>query len=499
MTEPQSNWQERIRQHRMQEDSGEDSANTRRRNKFEHFVSDFMYHPYTELVVFFLITLSISLLLIELSMPLTDTDGWMGSLMSGGKNHHIFITTDFVLTIIFIVEYVTKLLVAGNRFHYIRTTWIDLLAILPIFRVFRLVRTLRFLKMLRLIRAMRMETVLDNQVVQDKTNFSLQGETAVIFTYLLFSIIFGAVGVLVFERGAGSGFNHLGDGLWWCLVTITTVGYGDISPKTVGGQFVAVVIMFIGLSFYALLTGTISTILIERAQKHGEKTMEIKMLENHIIICGWNEDAGNLVDNLLETSKRHILVITDEKPVLPRSHRVYYLDRDPSNKLSLIEAKIERAFSAIILGSNKSNKDAQDVDARSILIALAVEICNPKVHSVVELQNPENEHHAKNAGVDEIIVTSTYQGSILAQSASSPGVSKVFSELFGLTSTSIHQEKINDILIGKKYAEVVQWYTTEEIGAILGIIRDEVPMLAPKASLELQDNDLLVVLTKTKL
>jgi Trk K+ transport system NAD-binding subunit len=173
------------------------------------------------------------------------------------------------------------------------------------------------------------------------------------------------------------------------------------------------------------------------------------------------------------------------------------LDRDPSNEDSLIEAKIDRAFSAIILGSDKAKKDPQDVDARSILIALAVEICNPKVHSVVELQNSENKHHAKNAGVDEIIVASTYQGSILAQSAASPGVSVVFSEIFGLTTTSIYQEPITEILFGKKYTEVVQWYTNENIGAILGIIRDGSPILVPKPSLELKEHDKLVVLRKS--
>ena len=136
MTEPKTNWQDRIRQHRMQQDSGEEDSNTRSRSRVEHIISDFMYHPYTELVVFFLITLSIALLLMELSTPQMDTAGWMGSLMNGGKNHHIFLMTDFVLTIIFIVEYVIKLLIAGDRLYYVRSTWIDLLAILPIFSFF---------------------------------------------------------------------------------------------------------------------------------------------------------------------------------------------------------------------------------------------------------------------------------------------------------------------------------------------------------------------------
>ena len=88
-------------------------------------------------------------------------------------------------------------------------------------------------------------------------------------TYLFLSVLFGTVGIMVFEKGVNESFVSIGDGLWWCIVTITTVGYGDMFPITVGGKIVAVSIMFVGLSFYALLTGTISTVLIERGTTTG--------------------------------------------------------------------------------------------------------------------------------------------------------------------------------------------------------------------------------------
>jgi voltage-gated potassium channel len=498
MSNSDENWQKRFRQHRMLQDCGDASSGSRNKSSIQKIFSNFAYHPYTELGTFILIILSLILLLVEVSIPKDPTGSWMGVLAEGGTYYKEFIYADLILTVLFALEYIIKLWVANSRLHFFRSTWIDLLAILPLFRVFRLVRTLRFLKMIRLIRTMKMEAVLDNQIVKDKTSFSMQGESLVVLSYLIFSVIFGAVGILVFEREHNDGFVDLGDGLWWCLVTITTVGYGDISPVTFGGQVVAVVIMFIGLSFYALLTGMISTVLIDRAQRHGEKTMEIKILENHIIICGWNNQAKNVIDNLLNTTRRHILVISPERPDLPKNPRVYSLTRDPSNRDSLLEGRIKQAFSAIILSNPERSSNPQDIDARSILIALAVEICNPKVHSVVELQNPDNIHHAKNAGVDEIIISSTYQGSILAQSASSPGVSRVFSDIFGITNTIVKQEPPLSEWIGKSYAEVSSIYINGNLGSTLGIIRTNEPILAPAGTDKILEGDLLVVLTKTE-
>ena len=73
----------------------------------------------------------------------------------------------------------------------------------------------------------------------------------------------------------------------------------------------------------------------------------------------------------------------------------------------------------------------------------------------------------------------------------------VFSEIFGQTKTVIRQEKISSLLAGKTYSEIVHWYTKENIGAVMGLIRKGEALLAPEASLKLQETDLLVILTQT--
>ena len=102
------------------------------------------------------------------------------------------------------------------------------------------------------------------------------------------------------------------------------------------------------------------------------------------------------------------------------------LQGNPSNKDTLKTGQIERAFSAIILSERQDGHSSQDTDAKSILVALALNVCNPNLHTTIELQNPDNIEHAQNAGANDFITATAYQGALLAQSASSPGVAKRF-------------------------------------------------------------------------
>ena len=138
--------------------------------------------------------------------------------------------------------------------------------------------------------------------------------------------------MLVFEKGQGSGFETLGDGLWWCVVTLTTVGYGDISPKTPGGKVVAVIIMFIGLSFYALLTGVLSSVIIERTRLQEDPLLKLEKLAGHVIVCGWNKTGERLVTDLILSQENYEIVVLCNESAYPRKldPNIHYVDHDPT-------------------------------------------------------------------------------------------------------------------------------------------------------------------------
>ena len=490
------NWVGRFQQHRLNQDTGHNILRELKDSPLRLKILLFFYHPYTELISFLLILFSVTVLVMEMLHPEGTGVGWMNSDIDNTERR-VFLLADLIVTILFAVEYVAKLLFISHRREYFKATIVDLLAILPLFRVFRLARTLRFLKMFRLLRALKMDSLMEYEIVREKSASLFQSEGTTTLSYLVISVLFGTFGILIFERGVNDGFNTLEDGLWWCIVTITTVGYGDISPVTTGGKIVAVIIMFIGLSFYALLTGTISTVLISRAQQYKEKKMEISLLENHIIICGWNDDAFDVVENLLKTSTRYILIVApDEVPFL-EGRRILLKKGDPSNKEVLAGAMIESAHSAVVLSVHHEGSSHQDSDARSILVTLALKICNPNLHTIIELQNPDNIQHAKNAGANEFITPHQYKGSILAQSASSPGVAKVFATIFGDKDTYFYQYSIDKEYVGMEYLEIIK-EIIEKDHTPIGLIRDGKTILAPSPFLEIEENDLLIFLHAPK-
>ena len=157
--------------------------------------------------------------------------------------------------------------------------------------------------------------------------------------------------------------------------------------------------------------------------------MRLEGLADHIIICNWNKNGAQLLENLLEESLTSILIISNNPPLI-RHHRVHYLKGDPSTDVTLSQAKIEHAKVMVVLANASSESAAQDIDARTILTALAVERRNPKVHTIIELMNSENSRHARHAGVNEVMISGSYTGAMLAQTAVSPGLTSVFSQLF---------------------------------------------------------------------
>ena len=103
---------------------------------------------------------------------------------------------------------------------------------------------------------------------------------------------------------------------WWAIVTMTTVGYGDFSPKTVEGRLFAVIIMFIGISLVSLLTASISSIFV--AQKIREdKGLEKLSLSDHLVLCGWNPNAESVIDSIQNLNHDNIvrdLVLVNDLP-----------------------------------------------------------------------------------------------------------------------------------------------------------------------------------------
>lgn len=169
---------------------------------------------------------------------------------------------DRIVWIIFCADYMVRLLISENKFKFVRSNIVDLIAIFPFDAVFQEVRALRLVKLILMLRAFaylnraykRVSTVL-------KTN---DFDHVLWFTFCI--VFFGAIAISYIDN------MNVEDALWWSFVTTTTVGYGDIAPTSTGGRFVAVFLMLVGIGFLSTLTGTISSFFIKHEKMNYQGT-----------------------------------------------------------------------------------------------------------------------------------------------------------------------------------------------------------------------------------
>ncbi|WP_417196878.1 ion transporter [Bizionia sp.] len=176
--------------------------------------------------------------------------------------------------IIFTFEYILRIYVADHKRKFIFSFFgiIDLLAILPFYLSFgidlRSLRALRFLRLFRILKLVRYNRAMNHFTTAIK---SAKEEILLFLFITLILIYFAAVGIYYFENAAQpEHFSSIFDSLWWAIVTLTTVGYGDVYPITVGGKVFTFFILLIGLGIVAIPTGIISSALTKSVDKNAE-------------------------------------------------------------------------------------------------------------------------------------------------------------------------------------------------------------------------------------
>jgi len=241
---------------------------------------------------------------------------------------------------------------------------------------------------------------------------------------ILITLLIGVVGMSYFEPSLS-----VADALWWSVVTITTVGYGDISPASPGGRMVGVLLMVFGIGFLGMFTATMATIFIENRFLEGKGVKPVKV-KQHMLICGWNYKAERIVAELRADRKAAhspIVVIAEfqEKPVVDDDD--LYFVSGVVNKETLSRANSHHAFAAILLADERVEHHVRD--AKTILDTLTIKTINPDLYACVELVDRSNIEHCKRAKADEIIVTGELSTNLLVQAALDHGVTQVISEL----------------------------------------------------------------------
>jgi len=300
-------------------------------------------------------------------------------------------------------------------------------------------------------------------------------------------IILSSVGVHYFEQqAADSNIHSVWDGIWWAVVTVATVGYGDRFPISVGGRIVGFALMFFGVGMMSLLTATIASIFVEKKIME-DKGLETVKVKDHLIICGWNQHTEEVLAGLTAyglTGDAPIVLINelsvDEIESLRLKYKKFnlkFLRGDYVREDVLQRADIAGARFAVIMADVSGGHSRERTDERTALAALTIKYLAPHVKTIAELLDGENRQHLKRAHVEEIIVRGEHIGSLLATAVKSPGLPRLISGMLSLGDTNkFWRVEIPKTFIGRTFQELSTYYREKQRAILIGFLKDKKAM-----------------------
>jgi voltage-gated potassium channel len=230
-----------------------------------------------DIVLLIAIILSVVIVILDSVAPLNEKYGLL------------FLSVEWVLTLLFTVEYFLRIYSVKKASKYIFSFYgiIDFLAILPTYLSLFVVGS-HFLMIIRILRLMRVFRVLKlaryvSAAKSLKLAFNNSKAKIVVFLELVVALVVIMGSIMYLVEGPENGFTNIPVSIYWAIVTVTTVGYGDIAPQTVFGQTLASLLMIIGYAIIAVPTGLISGEIVMSAKKKKQNTQVCQncLCENH--------------------------------------------------------------------------------------------------------------------------------------------------------------------------------------------------------------------------
>ena len=284
-------------------------------------------------------------------------------------------------------------------------------------------------------------------------------ELAKIITILVIMWLFGAIGILILESKNQPDFNSLKNTLWWTIVTMTTVGYGDMSPKGDYSRLFATFLMLTGIGISGLFTSTMSSIFVTKKIREG-RGLETVKTKNHIVICGYNPNLEMILDFIIKSYNNEFPIVlvndlSEDKinSILSKYNKIEirFVKGDHSRENILEKANVQNSKSVMVL------TDDADIngDQKTILSTLTLKNINSNLRVIAQVSNRENITHLRRANVDEIIINDKFETFMTASHILDPGVPQALHQLIDENSSHKFQSKsIPKDYIGKTFDEL---------------------------------------------
>ena len=299
---------------------------------------------------------------------------------------------------------------------------------------------------------------------------------------IFFVAILAAIGVTLLESQSNAQFKNLSNGLWWAVVTMATVGYGDIVPITPAGRLVAGIVIMSGVTLFSVFTAAVSSRVITNRLKEG-KGLSKSSAKNHIAILGWNPSGENIIEAIRDEAireNRSIVLVNrmnpDDAAQVINKYRdlhIQFVYGDFGDETVLSRANIKSAYAAVIL-PDESDGSKPKSDERTILGTLSVKAIEPRVKVIAHIIDPLNEAHIRRANADQVVVSDRYSGYLLGAHVVAPGIPELVDILLkGNRGVRLARRKIPHVVSGKTFSDLASYFKRENEAMLIGIIKEE--------------------------
>jgi voltage-gated potassium channel len=311
-----------------------------------------------------------------------------------------------------------------------------------------------------------------------------------LFIGLTITLVLAALAVTVSERDVD--IASFGQSFYWALTTVIGAGDSGYVASPVG-WVVSWLLNLFGVGIVAAMTGALVGFVIDFLLKEGQG-MGAAGFSDHVVVCGWNSTARDLIDELKSEDYGSSIVLIDNAERNPAGDGVYFIRGDGVNDDDLRRAGIMTAKAAIICPKDGTD----DADMHSILVGLAIDSMAPDVRTVVEVNNPKHVAHFKRADVDEVLVTSKLASRLLARTALHPGLGDLVTDMVsGGIGSELYRIPMPERMAGRRVLEVAALLLQFNDATLLAVARNGSVLANPGAQFILESGDEMVLMAES--
>ncbi len=298
--------------------------------------------------------------------------------------------------------------------------------------------------------------------------------------YVIYKVVDGK---RVEDTSRSSNIRSIPDAIWWTFVTATTVGYGDYYPRSNAGRLSGILLMFFGIVMAGVVTGNIASALVEKQLKEGRGLKDIR-LKNHFIICGWKRGMPEILNHIMEKNRsflasEYVLINTADPAEIDnlrsdaRFAPINYIHGDYIDERVLNRANLKEAARVIVFADRLIQGSIQEVDSRTVMTVITIKSISKTIYTCAELLDEKFERYLRFSNCDEIIMSSEYNRSIIANASAGSGISQVISELLSVNAdVSIGTQEIPARFTGKTFGELFDFYLARNRTILIGILEN---------------------------